>query len=178
MNTTFLYGLIIAIAGTLLNYGLYFLGYHDSVEKMAIAQWVGGLGGMCLSIVILVMGVRARRAEIPATEPFGFGRAFLTSFLICFWSVVFGTISHVLYLSVVNPGFRDVMVQSEIAKMEAKGVPAAQIEQAEPFVRMISGPVAQGIFVFIGGLIMWTVVSLIVAAILKRPAAEPVPPAV
>ncbi len=173
MKTTFFYGLIMALCGILLNYGLYFLGFHDSAEKLRVAQIIGGCGGLVATIVCIVLGCRARRAETPATEAFGYGRSLLTGFLISLWGVIFGTISQVLYISVVNPGFRDIVTQSELAKLEAKGLSGAQLEQAEGMVRMMTGPVAQGIFGFIGGLLICTILCLIIAAFIRRPAVEP-----
>jgi len=174
MNTTFMYGLTMAIANSLLNYALYFLGFHDSVEKLGTAQIVGGCGGLAITVVVLVLGCRARRAETPATKPFGYGQSFLSCFLISVWGVILGTISQVLYITLVNPGFRDVITQSELAKAEARGLSAAQLEQAEGMIRMMTGPVVQSIFQLVFGLVICVLLSLIIAAFIKRPAADAV----
>jgi len=173
MNTTLLYGLAMAVISALLNYGLYFAGFHETPEKLGTAQTIGMVAGLLISIACIALGCRARRAETPANEPFGYGRSFLTGFLISLWGVLFGTISQVLYVAVVNPGFRDVVVQLELAKAEARGVTAQQLEQAEGMIRMMTGPVAQGIFGFIFGLIFCTIIALIVAAFVRRPEPSP-----
>lgn len=177
MKTTFFYGLVMAIVSILQNYIMYFLGFHDSVEKFRTGQMIGGILGIAIGIACLVLSVRARRAEIPATEGFGYGRSLFASFMTSLWAVIFTTISWVLYIAVVNPGVREIMVQSELAKAQAKGVSSDQLEKAEGMIRMFMGPIPQGIVGFCIGLIIWTLISLIVAAFIRR-AAQDAPPAV
>ncbi len=173
MKTTFYYGVIMAVIGILLNYAMYFLGFHDSVEKMHTGQMIGFCIGAISGIVCLVLAARARRQETPASEPFGYGRSLLACFLTSLWSVCFTTLSWVIYIGVVNPGVRDIMVQGEIAKLEAKGLSSDQIEKAEGMIRMMMGPVPQGLVGFCIGLVFWTVLSLIIAAFIRRAAAGP-----
>jgi hypothetical protein len=173
MKTTFFYGLIMAIGGTLMNYILYFTGFHDSADKMKSAQIIGMTGGVLIGIVCLVLAARARRDETPATEGFSYGRSFGACFLTGLWGVLLGTVSHVLYIGVVNPEFRELIVQGELAKMEARGMSSTQIEQAEGMVRMMTGPIPQGIIGLIMGLIFWTLIGLIIAAFIRRPAPTP-----
>src|SRR5690606_32135642 len=103
MKTTFIYGLGMAIAGAVPNFALYFLGFHDSPEKLQSAQTVGMVGGLLITIVGLVMVIRARRAETPADEAFGYGRALGAGTLTSLWGSLFGNIFNVLYLTVINP---------------------------------------------------------------------------
>lgn len=177
MKTTLLYGFIMTIISTLVVYSLYFTGFHDSVEKLGTAQAISTVVGLLNAIACLTLGIRARRSEIPASEPFGYGRALGTGALIALWGSLFGAISHVLYVSVINPDFQNVIVQGELAKMEARGMSAAQIEQAEGMVRMMTGPAMQGVFGLIFGFLFTFVFALIVAAFLKR-SESTVPPVV
>ncbi|HWA24424.1 MAG TPA: DUF4199 domain-containing protein [Lacunisphaera sp.] len=168
MKTTLIYGLAMAFVGTLLACLLYFMGFHDSVEKLKSAQMIGMVGGIVNSVVFLALGIRARRAEVPASEPFGYGRALGTGTLIALWGSIFGALGHLLYMTVINPEFRDLVVQGELAKMEAKGLSSTQIEQAEGMVRMMTGPVPQAIFALIFGFIFCFIIALIVAAFIRR----------
>lgn len=176
MNTTFTYGFAMAIASAVLNYVLYFLGYHDSVEKLQASQSIGSVAGMLIGITCITLAMRARRSETPVTEDFGYGRAFLTGFLTSLWATIFGAISHVIYMTVVNRNFHEIVVQGELAKLEAKGMSASAIEQAAGPIRFMTSPIMQGILAFIFGLIIWTIISAIIAAFVKRKGA--VPPAV
>lgn len=168
MKTTLFYGAIMGFIGILMNYALYFLGFHDSAEKMHTSQTISAILGIGAGIVCLVLAARARRTETPASEPFGYGRSLLACFLTSLWSTVIGTLSWVIYIGVVNPGVRDIMVQGELAKLEAKGLSSTQIEQAEGMIRMMMGPIPQGLIGFCFGLVIWTVISLIIAAFVRR----------
>jgi len=175
MKTTLFYGFAMAIVGTLLAYSLFFLGYHDSVEKLGTSQTISMIVGILNGITCITLGIRARREEVPASEPFGYGRALGTGTLIALWGSIFGTISHVLYMAVINPGFQDVVVQGELAKLEARGMSSAQIEQAEGMIRMMTGTVVQGIAALIFGFLFAFVFALIIAAFTRRPAPPATP---
>lgn len=176
MKTTLLYGLAMSIVGALIAFLLFFLGFHDSVEKLPTAQTIGTVVGLLNAVVCLFLGIRARRSEVPASEPFGYGRALGAGTLIALWGSIFGSIFHVIYMGLINPGFRDIIVQGELAKMEARGMSSAQIEQAEGMVRMMTGPIPSGIFALIFGFLFTFLFALIVAAFVRRPAAD-APPA-
>ena len=170
------HGLGMAIAGTLLAFVLYFLGYHNDVEKIESAQRVAMIAGIAIAIVGLTLAIKARRATAPTHEPFGYGRALGAGTLTALFSSLFGALANVLYVAVVNPGMIDLIVENEITKLENKGTPDAQIEAAEGMIRMLSSPAAQGVFGFIGGFFFTFIVALIVAAFLKRPATTTPPP--
>jgi len=49
-------------------------------------------------------------------------------------------VTNFVYFQFINPGFTDVIIQAQLAKMEAKGMQGAQLEQAEKVVRMMMKP--------------------------------------
>ena len=100
--------------------------------------------------------------------------------MIALFASLFGIATTFLYATVINPGFREVIVQAQTQKFEARGMSAAQIEAAENMVRKMMSPAVQAGSGFFGGIAMGTLISLVTAAVLKRPAiAEPLdaPPA-
>ena len=170
MKTYVTYGFIMALAGALLNLVLFFLGFHSDVAKFSTAQWIGGLVGLAIGIVFTVIGTRARRAEVPATEPFGYGRAFGAALMITLFAALFGALFYFIYQQFINPGFQDVVVQAQTAKLEARGLSGAQLEQAEKMTRMFTGPLISSGLGFIMQMFFGTILSLIIAAFVKRPA--------
>ena len=176
MKTTFIHGIGIAIAGAILTFALYFLGFHDSVEKLGTAQTIGMVGGFAISIGGLTLAIRARRDETPADEPFGYGRALGAGTLTTLWSAIFGTLFHVLYTAVINPGMQDIIVENELNKLEAQGMTAAQIESAEGMIQMMTGPVIQSVFALIFGFLFGFIISLVVSIFLRREAVDSIPP--
>ncbi len=170
MRIPLFYGFVMALAGALLAIGMYLLGLHSDPEKLATAQVAGTLGGLTIGVVCIVLGTKARRALVPATEEFGYGRALGIGVMIALFAALFGIGTSLLYSTVINPGFIDVIVQAQAGKLEAKGLNSTQIEAAEKMIRKLSSPAIQSVFNFFGGLLFGTLISLVTAAFLKRPA--------
>lgn len=168
MKTYLVYGFAMALAGALLMLALFFLGFHSDPTKVGPAQLIGMLLGLTISVACIVLGTKARRAELPTNEPFGYGSALAAGVMITLVASLFGIATNYLYFQVINPGFGDVIIQAEIAKMEDKGMSAQQVEAAENLLRKIMSPVFQAVWGFVMGMIMGTVISLISAAFLKR----------
>lgn len=178
MKTPLTYGFMMAIAGAVLAISLYLLGYHSDASKFGTAQIIGTVGGLAIGISCITLGVKARRAEVPAHEPFGYGRALGTGVMIALFASLFGIVTNFAYVKFINPGITDMIVQAEIAKLEAKGLSGAQLEGAEKMIRVMTGPVAYTAMGFLAGFCFGTVISLVVAAFLKRPATADAPPVV
>lgn len=169
------YGLYLALAGALLNLVFFFLGYHSDVAKFHTAQWVGGIGMLAIGIVLTAVGIKARRADVPPSESFGYGSALGAGVMITLFANLFAAIFNFSYIKFINPGFTDVMMQLQAEKMEAKGMSSAQIEQAQHFMRAMMGPVGYSITGFITGIVFGVIISLVVAAFLRRAASEEPP---
>ncbi len=165
-----------ALAGLLVNLGLYFAGFHSDVEKLATAQTISSVLNLILGVTLLVLGVKARRAEIPSTEDFGYGRALWAGVQISFFACIFGTITNFLYMGVINRGLKELMVQAQINKWEALGMSSEKIEGAEKMMRTMMNPALQAVFGIIFGMVICTILSLIIAAFLKRPAQDSLTP--
>jgi Protein of unknown function (DUF4199) len=170
MKTCSLYGFILALAGALLTLALYFLGFHSDPAKLTAAKWIGGLGGLAIGITFTVLGVRARRAEVPESEEFGYGRALGAGVLLSLVSSFLSAVFAYAYNAFINPGFTEIMLQDAMDKAQAKGVSGAQLDQVEKFTRLMMGPGAQGVTTLIFGFIFGFIISLVVAAFLKRAA--------
>jgi|GEM_PF-238799 len=169
---TFLHGLGMAIAGAVLNLALYLAGLQDDPANMTANQLIGLVVGLVITVVGLRLAMKARREQQSAEDGFGYGAALGTGTLTAVWSSLLGAGFHVLYLTVINPGFVDALVDGQLAKLEAQGMSGAQLDQAEGMVRLFSGVPMQAIFAVVFGLFFGFIVSLIVAAFMKRPATE------
>jgi hypothetical protein len=170
MKTCALYGFISALAGAFLNLILFFSGFHSDPAKLAAATWIGGVLGLAIAVTCLVLGIKARRAEVPSNEEFGYGRALGAGALVALVSSFLSAIFTYAYYSFINPAFIDIVVQDKIAKLEASGVSGDRLEKTEAGMRMFMGPIPQAISILIVGFLVGFIISLVVAAILKRPA--------
>jgi hypothetical protein len=176
MKTTFAYGIGIAIASFVLGLILFFAGFHTDVDKLSTGQTIGSIGGLGISIVGLVLAMKARREEFTPEEGFGYGRALGTGTLTALWSAIVSAILTMIYATAINPGMQELIIENEIAKLEEQGLPAAQIEAAEGVMNFMTSPAMMGISSMIAGFIFGVIVSLIVAAFLKRAPVDITPP--
>ncbi|GAB5562937.1 MAG: hypothetical protein SynsKO_45840 [Synoicihabitans sp.] len=176
MNTTFKYGIGMATASFVIGLLLFFAGFHSSADKIGTAQTIAIIGGLAISIGGLIMVMKARREEYPAEEGFSYGRALGTGTLTSLWSAITGGIYTALYASVINPGLQEVVIESEIAKMEEQGLPASAIDQAEGILNFMTSPAMQAVSSTIGGFVFGFIFSLVIAAAMKRAPTEIAPP--
>ena len=168
MKTYVTYGFYMSLASALVVFALYFLGFHSEAAKLSTAQTLQMVTGLAIGIATIVLGTKARRAEVPATEDFGYGRALGAGVMITLFAALFGVVFNYVYSSFINPNFIEVMVQAQTEKFEAQGMSGEQIDRA---VGMMRG-MMQAAFGFIFGMFFGTVISLVTAAFLKRPATD------
>ena len=163
-----------AIAGAALTFILYLAGFHESPEKMPTAQWVGGIGGVAIGVTCLALAMRERRSLTPAETDWGYGRALGAGVMTGLFASLFGLVTGYVYFGIVNPGFSEVIFQSQVVALEARGMTSAQIERVEPMLRKWISPVALTVMQGFSGFVWSLVLSLIVAIFLrKRPTDTP-----
>jgi magnesium-transporting ATPase (P-type) len=172
MKTYAVYGLGAAIAVGILTLALYFLGYHTEVASLKTAQTVAMTGTMVIWLVAIILGTKARRAETPADEEFGYGRAFGAGFMVTVFAALFGVIVNFLYNQIVNPELREIMVEAQMQELQQRELTAVQIEAAEKVLHTMTHPAVQAITGFVTTLIIGTVMALIAGAFLRRPAGQ------
>jgi ABC-type transport system involved in multi-copper enzyme maturation permease subunit len=168
MSTKFIYALILTICGALLNLLLFFTGFQT--EKLATGQYFQWLG-FVMMFAILWLGIKAVRDEAPE-KGMSYGRGVGTGTLISLYSGLMSSIYSFIHFKFVNPQFADYQLALIRPKWEAAGMPEAQMDQAEKVTRAMMGPVAQAIMTPIMVVLFGLILSLIIAAILKRPAPD------
>jgi len=166
------YGAFIAISNAAITLVLYLAGFHTDPAKLQTGNFVAGAAGLVIGISLLVIGIRAKRATVPETKEFNYGLALGAGVMISLFAVLFGTAFQFIYQSFINPGFADVLLQAQTAKLEAAGLSSDQIDKATQVMRMMTKPVVQAAMGFFGGMVMSVIISLIVAAFLRRKAVE------
>jgi hypothetical protein len=170
MSTKFIYALTLTICGALLNLLLYFTGFQT--EKLATGQYFQWLG-FVMMFAILWLGIKAVRDEAPE-KGMSYGRGVGTGTLISLYSGLMSSVYSFIHFKFVNPEFADYQIALLRTKWEAAGIGDAQMEQMEKMTRTMMGPVAQAIMTPIFVVLFGLILSLIIAAILKRPASDQV----
>jgi hypothetical protein len=168
MKTCALYGFLIALADTVLILAMFFLGLHSDPAKLTAAGWAGGMGALIIGIGLTTLGVKARRSEVPESEAFGYGSALWAGVQISIVACVLTSIFDYVYNAFINPGLADIMVQAQMDKLQAKGISGDQADKIEKMAHFMASPGVHAIFAFIGGCIFAFIISVVVAAFLKR----------
>jgi predicted neutral ceramidase superfamily lipid hydrolase len=177
MKTYVTYGLLWAVAGAILTLAMFFLGFQSDLEKFKSGQLIAMVGGLIISIVFIVLGTKARRAEVPASEGFSYGQALGAGIMVGLFATLFGIVFNFIYTHYINTGMQDLIIQAQVDKWEAKGMSGAQLEGAEKMMRKTMNPAIQAVFYLVFGMIFSVIISLITSAFLKRePVEEPIPP--
>lgn len=173
MNTTLFYGVVLALTNIVLSLISFFLGFQT--EKINQGQWFGLLN-LVAAIVVLWLGLRAVR-EDATDKSLSYGKGVLTGFLISLYSGAIGMVYTFVHLHFINPNYVDYLIDASRQKWIEAGLDDAKMAAAEKFMRFIMSPPIMSVSGFIMALFSGVIIALILAAILKRPAAVPAPAA-
>jgi hypothetical protein len=173
MKTCLLYGFISALAGAFLIMGLYLLGFQADEEKVRLSGLISAPVGFGIGLACTVLGVRARRQQVPPVEGFTYGQAFGTAFLISAVGSVLSSAFTFVFLKFINPDLVDLIIEIKIRQIEASGVSGASLDRAQELTRLTSGPLAQTILGLVLGIILGALVASVVALFLKRAPEQP-----
>jgi ABC-type sugar transport system permease subunit len=164
MSTTFTYALILTACQIVFTLLMYFLGFQG--EKMAAGQYAQWLG-LIITIVVLWLGLKAVREEAP-DKSLSFGKGLGTGVLIALYSGLLSAVYNFVHFKFINPDFFAHQLEFMRSKWAEKGLSEAQMDQAAAIMQKFSGPVSVAIFTPIISVVFGLVLSLILAAILKR----------
>lgn len=170
MKLPLTYGLGISIAGAILMFALYFLGFHNDPSKFQQGQIIGSVGGFIITVVGLVLGLRAIREARP-DRSLSYGAAVGNGALIGLFAGIFGAIVYLLYGKVINPEFHELIYQVQVDKLAEQGMSQDQIDSAAGMMRFFTGPIWMAVMSFVMSVLFTTILALIVAIFVKRPPA-------
>jgi uncharacterized membrane protein (DUF106 family) len=125
-----------------------------------------GLLVIVAMVVIPVLGVKEHRNN-QLGGLISFGRAFLVAMLILAVSILISTIFNYVYMNFINPSYIDTMKEGMTEMMEKYNLPEAQLEESLKPLEEMKTPMGN-LKSLAKSLAMSAVISLIVAAIMKR----------
>ncbi len=164
MSTTLLYALVMAAAQIIVNLISFFLGYQT--DKMSSGGWFGFVQ-LAVSILILTLGIKAVRDEQEG-KYMTYGKGVSTGVVIILYSTIIGIVYSYVHLTYINPNFPDYFVEASRTKWAAVGMSESAMEKAEKGVRWFTRPLIWSAIGAIMSVAFGTVLSLIIAAFLKR----------
>ncbi len=157
-QTVLTWGLITGIASIVYTLILYFSGLMFN-KPLSYA-------GLVITIICLYLGIKAVRDQNLGGS-ISYGKALGTGTLIGLYSTIVSVIFLTILYTVIDQGLIDLALQDSIQKMTENGMSEDQIEQGMSMARKFFIPslVIMGI---IFGTLMSFIISLILAAILKK----------
>lgn len=164
MGTKFIYAIALTLSQAVFSLLMYFLGFQT--EKMATGQYFQWVP-LIITIVVLWLALSAIREENEGhylTYGQGVGAGTLISFISGLMSAVYTYI----HFKFINPNFTDYQIEFMRGKWTEKGMTDSQMEQAETMMRKFSGAGIYAAFTPIIALFFGVLISLVIAAILKR----------
>jgi hypothetical protein len=160
------WGAILGFAGVIYSVLLYML---DQTANQAL-----GYVSILISLVLLVLGMKSyRNSVLDGVMPFG--KAFGFGMVVIAVSALIGTIYQYIMVTVIDPDIMIKMMEAAEEKMISKGIPDEALEQAMNITKKFMQP---GLMAAIGlatSLFFGTIMSLIVAAIMKKEDENAVP---
>ena len=165
MSTRFTYALILAICGAALNLVLYFTGWQT--DKLATGHYFMWLQEVIM-LVVLWRGIKAVRRESPG-HGLSYGRGVASGVLISLYAGLMSGVYNAVHFKFVNPHFADYQLACLRSDWSASHMNAADMAQAEKITRLLVTPAAQLILTPIITVCIGLVMSLIIAAFLRRP---------
>ncbi len=163
------YGLIWGLIGIALGLVAHVMGWNDpsNAGNNIVAGVLMGIISFAISITMLVMAIKQHRNQ-DLGGYITFGRAFSTGFFTVLISTLIATVWAVIMFTLIVPDFFELMEAGMIAQWEEQGLSESEIEQARGWAMMFTGPTAFTLSTFIGGLVWGSILSLIIAAIMKK----------
>jgi hypothetical protein len=134
--------------------------HYDIGQFTHYVTWIVVIGGLWLGI----KSIRTASPDGSLTYGRGVGAGMA---ITCFYAIG-SAITGAIFLAYINPNFGDVLLAEQTKRWEAKGMDSAQIEKAQQFMHFFFQPIPSAIYLFITSLLFGLILSLIIAAILKR----------
>lgn len=163
MGTALMYGLYVSAANILLSLIMHFAGLWGPDT-----MWIGYLAFVFLTIG-MVMAIKDRRDNENGGD-IRFGQAFSTGFTVVLVSAIVGALFFYVYAEFINPDMmtkiREGMEQGLAAKQGSMS--EAEYEQAREMTLAFADPAWMAIWQLLGSFLIGSVITVIVAAILKR----------
>jgi len=179
MNTYLKYGVAIPVAGLIAMVLCYVSGLWD-VDNLGKGLIIGTVVAIGIHTFGIVLGTRVERAPSGAAG-FSYGKAFKVGFMISLVSAVAGIACNAIFFKFINPNYNETTIAWTRSLMENMKAPEAQIEKAEEQMRAKAGLTRQLVNGVVGAIVIGTIISLITAAVMKRPPADDLtggPPAI
>lgn len=134
-------------------------------------SWVFNLLSMAIPVICIVLAAKEYKATI-GNGWMKFSDVFKQGLLICVIGGIIISAYTLLYVSVIDPEFMIFVQEKQMNKMLEMGMPEEQIEQSINQSAKFQTPFWMFTWTLLGLIFVGTLISLIMAAVLKKPNPE------
>lgn len=162
-----------------LKYGLIYSGinivwsllmYVTELNRSEMS-WVFNLLALAIPVICIVLAVKEYRLTV-GNGFISFGEAFKNGLVVCLIGGLIAAAYSILYIKFIDPTFMDFMMQKQVTSMQDMGMSEGDIEKAINRSAKMQTPFWMFTWALVGSLFVGAVISLIMAAILKKPNPE------
>lgn len=166
MKIALKYGFIYAGASILMSLIMYITGLNRTDST-----WLITLIGLAVPVVCILLAVKEYKAELGGGF-MKFSDIFKHGLVICLIGGIIYSAYSILYIQVIDPTFMDYIMEKQVTKMQEMGMDDDAIEKAMKGSASMQSPFWMFTFSLLGSLFAGAIISLIMAAILKKPNPE------
>jgi hypothetical protein len=146
------------------------LMYITGLNRTSAGQWIN-IVSMAIPIVFMTMAIKDYRSGV-GNGWISFGKSFRQAFTVGVIGGFIGVGFYFIYLTFIDPGFIDYQKQLQVDKWTESGMSEEMIQSYSEKSAQFMTPGMQFIFGLVFMLFIASVLSLIVAAIMKKPNPE------
>jgi hypothetical protein len=158
-NHSLMWGAILGIILIVYSLLLYFLDLSTN-RALGYVAWL-------ITIVIVFYAMKVYRDKVNQGA-LSFGNAFAIGILVCLISGLISAIFAYIQFSVLSPELIDKMIQIGEERLLSRGMPDDMVERSMAMSRKFMTPAMISLMAFIMSVIIGAVISLILAAIVKK----------
>lgn len=162
MKIALKYGFIYAAASIVMSLLMYVTGLNRSDST-----WLITLIGLSVPVVCVLLAVKEYKATVGGGY-MKFSDIFKHGLVICLLGGIIYSAYSLLYLKYIDPTFMEYIQDKQVAKMQEMGMEDDQIEKALKGSASMQSPFWMFTFSLLGSLFAGSIISLIMAAILKK----------
>ncbi|MBV6439165.1 MAG: DUF4199 domain-containing protein [Haliscomenobacteraceae bacterium CHB4] len=145
----------------------YLTNTDGSIPNAGPIQWVYTLIGIGVAIWAIATVIRIDRDQ-QLGGYIGLGRCVGIGALTGVIAGAIGALFTLLYMTVINPGFREQLKELMIAQWEEQGMSEEQIEMALSMSSAFTNPVMLAVWQTLGGALLGLIIGLVAGLIMKR----------
>ncbi|MBL7925001.1 MAG: DUF4199 domain-containing protein [Bacteroidia bacterium] len=132
------------------------------------SSWVFNLLALSIPVVCIILAVKEYKATVGGGF-MKFSEVFKHGLVIFLVGGIIAAAYSILYVKVIDPDFMDYVMEKQVAGMQEMGMPEDQIEEAINRSAKFQTPFWMFTWALLGTLFVGAVISLIMAAVLKKP---------